>query len=434
MPRQSKIKKSEEEINIENQIKALNKQKKALKEQLAIKKSKRQDQTIKRPAKEILKTDFRDAIPAEIEGIIEEGEPVFEEISVRLKNNFHDVILRYKVNNYISNDVNTYLDNISRWVREKTFNEWKRFGKFKLQINPVFLFYNSITGEYEKIHRYIKPKVILTSYNFEEFIDNTKSEFSSIIEEMEQKDSQWIFIKIISSDIFLYDVTDERANSYIKTPFKTQSIVNVQNKDNYCFIYSILAGIYYDIEETNRSKPYTYEKYINFENKTAELPNNKTLNFKDIEFPFKYVDIPKFEKLNPFLSIYVFGIKENTIDKIEPITQMSKDEKEYNIDLLLLTEETNNHYVLITKLANLLKDKEHKNYNHICRNCLNLFKTETAKDNHYNQCKNNSPQTIRLPKNKDYCFTKHYMKSKVPFIITFDFESTLLKLQTCKPR
>ena len=37
---------------------------------------------------------------------------------------------------------------------------------------------------------------------------------------------------------------------------------------------------------------------------------------------------------------------------------MSKEEKEYNIDLLLLTNETNSHYVLITKLANLFKNKK----------------------------------------------------------------------------
>ena len=44
-------------------------------------------------------------------------------------------------------------------------------------------------------------------------------------------------------------------------------------------------------------------------------------------------------------------LKEFTENKIEPITQMSKEEREYNIDLLLLTNETNSHYVLKTKLA-----------------------------------------------------------------------------------
>ena len=43
---------------------------------------------------------------------------------------------------------------------------------------------------------------------------NFKFKISSVIEEMKQKDSQWIFVKIILLDIFLYDVTDERMKSY----------------------------------------------------------------------------------------------------------------------------------------------------------------------------------------------------------------------------
>ena len=235
----------------------------------------------------------------------------------------------------------------------------KKFKKFKLQINPVFLFFNPITGEENQIHRYTNPRIILTGNDFEEYIDNLKSEFSSIVE-MQQKESQWIFIKIISSDIFLYNVTDERAKSYIKSPFSSQSILNIQNNDNNCFLYSILAYFYYNIEKEHRTRPSTYKKYINFGNQTAELPDKKTLNFKGIEFPFKYTDIPKFEKLNQFLTVNVFGIKESTKDNIEPITKMSKEEKEHNIDLLLLTNETNSHYILITKLHNLLKNKNHK--------------------------------------------------------------------------
>ena len=64
---------------------------------------------------------------------------------------------------------------------------------------------------------------------------------------MQQKESQWIFIRIISSNIFLYNVTDESAKSCIKSPFISKSILNVQNNDNKCFLYSILAYFYYNI-------------------------------------------------------------------------------------------------------------------------------------------------------------------------------------------
>ena len=101
----------------------------------------------KKPAREILKNDYRDVISAEIPEIIE-SEPIYEENFDKPKNNFHDVILRYKVKNFESNNLESYLNRVSEWVKERVFNDWKqKFRKFRLQINPIFLFYNSITGE-----------------------------------------------------------------------------------------------------------------------------------------------------------------------------------------------------------------------------------------------------------------------------------------------
>ena len=190
-----------------------------------------------------------------------------------------------------------------------------------------------------KIYRYTRPQVILTLDDFKEYIENLKSEFSSIVDEMQQKESQWIFMKIISSNIFLYNVTDERAKSYIKSPFSSQSILNIQNDDNYCFLYSILAYFYYETEKHIDIDHLFIKIYWLWKSNCKVTERKKPLNFKDIKFPFKYEDVPKFEKLNQFLSVNVFGIKEFTKDEIEPITKMSKEEKEHNIDLLLLTNE-----------------------------------------------------------------------------------------------
>ena len=100
-------------------------------------------------------------ISAEIPGIIEEGKPEYEMISDTPRNNFHNVILRYKVKNFESNNIESYLNKISIWVKTRVDTEWKeKFNKFKLQINPVFLFYNPITGEENKIHFDIYPKLV----------------------------------------------------------------------------------------------------------------------------------------------------------------------------------------------------------------------------------------------------------------------------------
>ena len=95
-----------------------------MRQRLAIERSKIQNQsTIKKPAREILKNDYRDVISAEIPGIIESGEPIYEEISDKPKNSFHNVILRYKVENFESNNPESYLSRISEWVKERVFND-----------------------------------------------------------------------------------------------------------------------------------------------------------------------------------------------------------------------------------------------------------------------------------------------------------------------
>ena len=126
MTRRKRIKKTKKEIDIENQIKILE-------QQLAIERSKSQNQSkdknqsiIKKPAREMLKNDYRDVISAEIPGIIEEGKPDYEKISDTPKNNFHDVILRYKVKNFKSNNIESYLNKISKWIKRRVITGWKK--------------------------------------------------------------------------------------------------------------------------------------------------------------------------------------------------------------------------------------------------------------------------------------------------------------------
>ena len=76
-----------------------------------------------------MKNDYRDVISAEIPGIIEEGKPDYEKISDTPKNNFHNVILRYKVKNFKSNNIESYLNKLSKWVKRREITGWKK--KFK---------------------------------------------------------------------------------------------------------------------------------------------------------------------------------------------------------------------------------------------------------------------------------------------------------------
>ena len=63
-----------------------------------------------------------------------------------------------------------YLDKIKRFIKIR-FPEWtKKFKKIKIQINPIYQFYNPIENNEQEIHRNTKPEIILTKDNIDSYI------------------------------------------------------------------------------------------------------------------------------------------------------------------------------------------------------------------------------------------------------------------------
>ena len=92
---------------------------------------------------------------------------------------------------------------------------------------------------------------------------------------------------------------DIRASSYCKLPksfCNSKSIVNIQNSDNYCFLWSILAYKYKVDNHRERVSHYTNHFHES--------------NQGDIQFPMKIKDILTIERLNN-LNINVFELSTN---------------------------------------------------------------------------------------------------------------------------
>ena len=69
-------------------------------------------------------------------------------------------------------------------------------------------------------------------------------------------------------------------------------VVNIKNEgDDYCHIWSIIAHIH--IVDKDPDRLYHYKKYVN------------DVNITCLQFPHKHADVPKFEKINPSISINV---------------------------------------------------------------------------------------------------------------------------------
>ena len=111
-----------------------------------------------------------------------------------------------------------------------------------------------------------------------------------------------------------------------------------------------------------------------------------------------------------------------------------KDKRESSVNLLLITDDTKQHYCWIKDISKLLSLQTSKDghVRYVCFRCLNTFKTEKTLASHYEYCKSHEAIKMELPKkgSKIY-FLNHNRSMRVPFIVYADFESFTPQRSTC---
>ena len=80
----------------------------------------------------------------------------------------------------------------------------------------------------------LKVNQSLTRSDIEEY--DLESELGTQIENLEMKDSEWKFCKIVTMTIYLYKTVELNGCSYGKIPLRSFAILIVENTDNYCFL------------------------------------------------------------------------------------------------------------------------------------------------------------------------------------------------------
>ena len=216
--------------------------------------------------------------------------------------------------------------------------------------------------------------------------------------------------KVVTYSIALNKLTvkmfryhDIRASSYCKLPksfCNSKSKVNIQNNDNYCFLWSILAHKYKVDDHRERVSHHTNHLH--------------ELNQGDIRFPMKIKDMATFERLNN-LNINVFELSAN--DKTLSPKYVNKNYYDEQIDVLLYE----NHYCLITILYKRSRNNEH--YNHLCKRCLNTYGDQSKLEEHMLRCIEQKVCNISyMHPNQKMKFSDWYMKIEPPMWIAADFE------------
>ena len=176
-------------------------------------------------------------------------------------------------------------------------------------------------------------------------------------------------------------------SSYIPSPERianTQTCINVQNKDEFCFLYSIAASVL-----NLNNNPHRPSKYRDF------ISGLKT---DGLRFPLPLNQIPKFERLNPEYSVNVFYLDDET-STIMPLKLTKCFERQHHVDMLLLAEDDKRHYILIKNLAGLFQDKSGNNNPCFpCRYCFRRCYTAEVLEKHIKDCKRHAPQVVLYPK------------------------------------
>ena len=268
-----------------------------------------------------------------------------------------------------------------------------------------------------------KPKTIINNTEINEALQLSKQQILNMIAQWISEGSGWTIESVDNHYLNIVQYQPMKGSSYIKLPQELRNsakgLINMKNEDNECFRWCHIRHLNPQDIHPERIKK-SDKEYIN------------KLDYSGIEFPVTIKQYNKIEKQNE-ININVFGYENK---QPYPIF-VSKEKYEDCINILLITEEKNKHYVLIKDFNNFMYNKtKHKERKHFCMHCLQCFSSERVLSDHKDNCITvNGMQAVKMP-DKDNNILKYnnfHKQQPVPFVIYADFEAITEKIYGCQP-
>ena len=152
-----------------------------------------------------------------------------------------------------------------------------------------------------------------------------------------------------------------------------------------------------------------------------------------MKFQVNFGDINKFEIQNSSISVNVFDY-ENLVYPLRISKHNYK--RESTVNLLLISDDTKQHYCWIKDTNKLLtlQTSKHDHVRHVCFRSLNTLNSEKSLASHHDYCKSHESIKIDVPEEgSKISFKNHNRSMRVPFIVSADFASFTPLLSTCQP-
>ena len=332
------------------------------------------------------------------------------------------VVRHFKTNNRRKKPLNTFLEEVKRITKGILEEELDRLNFLKIGIVLDCLFVNQ-QNETSPRSFISKNKVLMETTDLDESIEDMHREIVQKITEHEGRGSGWSLLEVISMDLRVHKHGyGDRGSSYIPLPkslASTLSCINVQNEDNECFRYSMLA------------------KFLNA-NDNPQRPSNKyhqlnnRYNFNGLTYPVSVRDIERFERVNPRVSVNVFGVDSSK--NVYPIKVVAAEKNDHT-DLLLLKNGAISHYVYIKDFNRLINNQLTRLNRPItvCKRCFGFankpFRRGGAQwlREHSRLCQLKPSVRTIYPQGERavVTFNKTSHQYRIPIVVYADFESSL---------
>ena len=309
------------------------------------------------------------------------------------------------------------LNHFKKFILSQIKKEFNDIGGLKFQLAMTIKFKRQSIDREQTVDFTFNSRhtVVLSQNTVERDYDEIAKKMLASTDTVNLKQSGWTIDGCVTLYIHFATYQPFRGSSYIKLPPKLankKAIVNVQNTDERCLVYSLLSCLHHEDIKENHKRVTKYERYLD------------ELNTKNIDFPTPLSQIPKMERQNE-LAINVFGWDNISIVPYH----VSKQPREMDrINLLLIDEEDKWHYCWIKDMSRLLSSQtEHDGKKFFCDHCLRICSSERVLLNHREDCLGiNEAAVIPVMPEKPYntlAFTHHDRSQMVPCVIYADFES-----------
>ena len=244
--------------------------------------------------------------------------------------------------------------------------------------------------------------------------------------------SGWRLARVLSAAVQLTPYRSMKGGSYLPLPqwvANKQACVNVQNKDEECFKWSVLAGIHPQAKDAQR-----VSKYLAFSGE---------LDMTGITYPVSISQIKRFEDQNPTIAIQVLGIDSEEdgtpMAAFYQIRQTPRRDAVHNIILLLISAvvdgEPKSHYVLVRDFNRLMGCTKAGNQTFNCFHCFFQCTSAARFEEHKKfDCSDSNATRESIPMRRKIAYESMsyvngrnptLIEQRAPFIIYADYESIL---------